>query len=103
MNAAALKRLRVNGSRPSAERLRLVTLPNKNGIRPRPKPHTLDLARGCASNKVADRARISLRTEQVVSFAELCRTKCSPVHCSMRKFSRESHRGLATSKRSQVF
>ena len=56
-----------------AERLRSVRSPNKKGIRRRPKPHTLDLDRSWTSRKVADHAKVPLRTEQVVSFADVCR------------------------------
>ena len=57
-----------------AERLRSVISPNKKGIR-RPERQNRDLARGCANSKVAGRAEVSLRTEQVVSFADVCHAK----------------------------
>ena len=78
MDATALKRLPLNGSRPSVENFCLVRLPNENVISLRPKPHTTDPGRGWPSSNVADGTTVSLRTEHVVSFAELCRTKCSP-------------------------
>jgi hypothetical protein len=61
-----------------ARRLRSITSASKKRVRPQSKRHSLDIARQAASGQVADRAETPLRTEQVVSFADVCCAKRSP-------------------------
>jgi len=61
-----------------AKRLRSIRLASKQGIeRHDQSSQILDLARGGASGEGAPCAEIPLRTEQLVSFADICCAKRS--------------------------